>query len=711
MARNPAGETSTTLTFAVQVAPPKGLAYFFDGASREENTVGDEFTLPSTIPEEEMPSSCRHVCPLRREMQVNPTVVGKVDEYNIDPELPEGVSIDDRSGIISGRPAVETHMVCYKVTARNVNGETWCNIVFAVREMPPSDLCYPSIDDEYTHGEEVSLEPEIVGGADQWVVEPLLPAGLMLDGATGRIDGAPTETAVEMNYTVTASNKAGGTSTVLTFSVIAPPPEGLAYSCHEEYTRGADVELEPMIDSCVCAAYTIVPELPAGLTIDRKTGVISGSATEESKATTYTVTATNIAGSCSVELTFAIAEKIIPVAVRVNEAVAEKIINCATLEELPDEPPKNMSRSDWMIWMVHRAYLNDPTLTEFNFNGMSMPLAYHEPRIAPKLMKALASNTHIVGLHLACSNMQKPQGPDLADALRVNSTLRVLNIESNNLDSECLRGMIMAVHENQDSDLREWRFTNQKHIGQFFGLPVEQEMFSLMRDNTNIVRLGFTCQDAHWRNEIDRCILRNVDSARRRRKGSCYKPADETPSTEKPLGGLMLSNVPEESSWELFDDADARVTVLRNFIADQCKMPTNQQLQIASKAAGLSLKFSEFAPLIKDFRSKLLSTSLNHVIECADAYGSRYPGTLRAWTEKNDKWNIDFWPSNTERAERWNFTSNRAISFEITRLLASWIRIQNFELIPHTPRGARVLMLEAEDESPAAPRPEATTPR
>ena len=46
--------------------------------------------------------------------------------------------------------------------------------------------------------------------------------------------------------------------------------------------------------------------------------------------------------------------------------------------------------------MVHRAWLNDPELTVFDFDHLHMPLPHLEPRIAPKLCKAMGHNTHIL---------------------------------------------------------------------------------------------------------------------------------------------------------------------------------------------------------------------------------------------------------------------------------------------------------------------------
>lgn len=50
-----------------------------------------------------------------------------------------------------------------------------------------------------------------------------------------------------------------------------------------------------------------------------------------------------------------------------------------------EQPDPDRHPFDWMIWMVHRVYLNDPTLKELNFSGMQMPRPQDCLVIAPKL--------------------------------------------------------------------------------------------------------------------------------------------------------------------------------------------------------------------------------------------------------------------------------------------------------------------------------------
>lgn len=78
------------------------------------------------------------------------------------------------------------------------------------------------------------------------------------------------------------------------------PPSNLSYSQGTtlEYTVGsAIVANQPVYQGGTPSSWSISPALPAGLSFNTLTGVISGTPTISSSATNYTITATNSAGS------------------------------------------------------------------------------------------------------------------------------------------------------------------------------------------------------------------------------------------------------------------------------------------------------------------------------------------------------------------------------------------------------------------------------
>ncbi len=81
------------------------------------------------------------------------------------------------------------------------------------------------------------------------------------------------------------------------------PPSGLIYLTPDIFTKGSlIVPLYPSISGGTVTNFSISPALPAGLSIDPTTGVISGTATVLSAATNYTVTAKNAVGSTTASI-------------------------------------------------------------------------------------------------------------------------------------------------------------------------------------------------------------------------------------------------------------------------------------------------------------------------------------------------------------------------------------------------------------------------
>jgi len=86
-------------------------------------------------------------------------------------------------------------------------------------------------------------------------------------------------------------------------------PTGLSYTAPTAVNVGTAITAMSPIVTGTVTGYTVSPALPAGLAINATTGVISGTPTAVTAQATYTVTASNSAGST----TFALAFKVDPV--------------------------------------------------------------------------------------------------------------------------------------------------------------------------------------------------------------------------------------------------------------------------------------------------------------------------------------------------------------------------------------------------------------
>jgi len=111
----------------------------------------------------------------------------------------------------------------------------------------------------------------------------------------------PTSSIGTYNFNFTVRNgNLGCASSVIPFSVtvVPAPPAGLNYNTPNVYTVGNGITaLNPSSTGGAISSYTISPNLPAGLTINSTTGVISGTPSAVSTQTSYTVTGTNASGT------------------------------------------------------------------------------------------------------------------------------------------------------------------------------------------------------------------------------------------------------------------------------------------------------------------------------------------------------------------------------------------------------------------------------
>ena len=232
---------------------------------------------------------------------------GAVVTYSISPSLPAGLSLDTGSGVISGTPGVSSAATDYTVTATNSGGSATVTVSITVNnDVAPSALSYATNPAVYTVGTAITdNSPSSTGGAVvSYSISPALPAGLGLDTGSGVISGTPTELSAEADYTVTATNTGGSATVSLTITVNDMAPSALSYANNPAiYTKGVAITNNaPSSAGGAVVTYSITPSLPTGLSLDTATGVISGTPSALSTATSYTVTATNSGGSATVTL-------------------------------------------------------------------------------------------------------------------------------------------------------------------------------------------------------------------------------------------------------------------------------------------------------------------------------------------------------------------------------------------------------------------------
>lgn len=345
-----------------------------------------------------------------------------------------------------------------------------------------------------------------------------LPPGLNFDSSTGEISGTPSAESPPTEYTVTCegSGKPVECKLLITVNpkpVIAPGKDGFVYA---PPTKSYTIEVEsPVWEPRLTGGdppdeFSIIPALPEGLSLNPKTGVISGTPSVLLDLSPYTVTAKNKGGATHCKI-----------ALEVNPnhsgSIVEQIIACTTPEELvafqeemEAERKNNKKPFNWMIWMVHRAHLNDPTLTKFDFTNLQMPTGVQEPLISPKLAVAMAANNQIQELLLPSTNFQTPEAVVLAQSLPQNTKIRILNIDSNQLQPLAMEMLCRGIGANQT--LEQFRCNNCAS-----GKLVFEAVAVMVKSNTHLVKVGMEIKDPEVLRKVNNQISSNTDEARKAR--------------------------------------------------------------------------------------------------------------------------------------------------------------------------------------------------
>ena len=219
--------------------------------------------------------------------------------YSVSPQLPAGLTIDPSTGIISGTPAAGSPATEYLITASGAGGEIASAPVVIATASAGASASPAAQQQTGTAGVAMTataaITPTGLTGTPTYTVTPALPDGLSIDPVTGVISGTPTGGFVATSFVITGTGSGGG---VLTSSVtLAASSAGASSTPAASVTTGTvGSGITPTTAPSVTGigspvAFQVYPALPAGLTLNASTGVISGTPSSALAATTYYVSA------------------------------------------------------------------------------------------------------------------------------------------------------------------------------------------------------------------------------------------------------------------------------------------------------------------------------------------------------------------------------------------------------------------------------------
>lgn len=269
-ASNSAGTTSQALTITILTAAP-----IITSASTSNGTFGTTYSNQITATN-------------------NPTQFTATG-------LPVGLTINATTGLIRGIP-LEDGAFATKISAINAGGAGNQTLTLLIAPILPRitslGTATAQVGSSFSYRITASNLPRFYGASN-------LSIGLTLNATSGEISGAPTTTGNAM-LTISASNGAGTASRTLALTILPATPIissattsngtiGTAYS-HQITATGSPTQ------------YSIT-SLPTGLTLNAKTGLISGTPLTDGSFVAK-ISATNAGGTGTQMLTIFIASKV-----------------------------------------------------------------------------------------------------------------------------------------------------------------------------------------------------------------------------------------------------------------------------------------------------------------------------------------------------------------------------------------------------------------
>ena len=222
------------------------------------------------------------------------------------PDLPVGLSVapsaNNTSCEINGTPTATSTAMVYTITATNIAGADSATVSIAIEQLSSAPILENiTVVQNYTTN--YSISPLIfsnLGGLATFCTSPALPVGLsaVVSNKTCAISGVPTQDS-SATYTITASNSFGSsTATVSIIVSLSAPDISLSASVATTIVETAIKNITVSNAGGEIVDYSIAPAIANGLSFSAETGTISGTPTVIYSAT-YTITATNLAGTDS----------------------------------------------------------------------------------------------------------------------------------------------------------------------------------------------------------------------------------------------------------------------------------------------------------------------------------------------------------------------------------------------------------------------------
>jgi alpha-tubulin suppressor-like RCC1 family protein len=224
--------------------------------------------------------------------------------------LPAGITLDPSTGNLSGTPTTAGNY-SFTISSTNPAGTASQAYTLQVLAAPasvspasPANVFDTKLPDPLVGAKDNALTPislAVAGTTGYKFIITLgsLPAGLTLNTSTGVISGTPTALGTSL-FTVAASSPNGIATYGYRMTIYAAPV--FTSATMAPFVSGQASSFTVTATGLPTPTFTLAGTLPAGLTFNGTTGVISGTITAPAGTYPVTITATNIAGTATQNL-------------------------------------------------------------------------------------------------------------------------------------------------------------------------------------------------------------------------------------------------------------------------------------------------------------------------------------------------------------------------------------------------------------------------
>ena len=226
--------------------------------------------------------------------------------FVISPTLPAGLSINTATGVVSGTPTASSVASNYTVTVSDGATSATATITIAVSGTATLSPGTQTVTGRVGAAITATTAFTSTGlGTRYFSIAPALPAGLAFSSTTGVLSGTATAAKAATTYVVTAADGTNYAIATMRLTITAVPVMTPATQSITGVVGTAITATTAFTASTVTGTktFTVSPALPAGLTINATTGVVSGTPTAVAQQATHVVTATDGTSSATSNLT------------------------------------------------------------------------------------------------------------------------------------------------------------------------------------------------------------------------------------------------------------------------------------------------------------------------------------------------------------------------------------------------------------------------